>query len=511
MKKSIVFVKPALETDAVFDPIRTASYLGIWYLASLLILRGYRVRYLDEAVRNNGLSKRTLFKRTIIGGVVSDEPMSLSYDEFEKQKLADFNLLSPKEFISRYSAFRQHGKIERIIVRTGNSIRETLSEIEISKPDYVGIPLIASSNYPQATELGRAIKKSFPRVKIMYGGQHLSTDYEDFVTENPWVDHVVIGDAMEVIEDILEGRKTEQIIYGGSNSMKNFPLLDPKIIQENDYPNEPTYAYTSSGRKTADFMFSKGCFRNCEFCVAGSQNKRITELDEIMIDRQLALFRSHGIQELIIQDDAFIHSGIDHMNKILSSMKKYGLYWQNNGGLDFQLLTKEITDLFIAYNKEGEGRITALYIPFNPREWNKHDSAAKTMIAKYHDNCENLKRLREEGGIYIFTSEIIGTPDQTIETMENDIEFHKELIRHNYLDAALTLSATLLPGTIWNKNNPDMIINKKDYAGYSLFTTHHRTKNIADPKIIEEYMVKRTKELNVIQKTFRWGTAFPNC
>lgn len=31
-----MFIKPALETDAVFDPIRMASYLGIWYLASLL-------------------------------------------------------------------------------------------------------------------------------------------------------------------------------------------------------------------------------------------------------------------------------------------------------------------------------------------------------------------------------------------------------------------------------------------------------------------------------------------
>ncbi|MFA5109728.1 MAG: hypothetical protein WC458_04285, partial [Patescibacteria group bacterium] len=77
--------------------------------------------------------------------------------------------------------------------------------------------------------------------------------------------------------------------------------------------------------------------------------------------------------------------------------------------------------------------------------------------------------------------------------------------------AALTLSATLLPGTKWNEENQSMIINKKDYAGYSLFTTHHRTKNIPDPKIIEEFMVKRAKELNKVQKTYIWGTAFQNC
>jgi len=198
------------------------------------------------------------------------------------------------------------------------------------------------------------------------------------------------------------------------------------------------------------------------------------------------------------------------MKKVLGLMKKYGFFWQNNGGLDFQLLSKGVTGLFIAYNKEDEGQITALYIPFNPREWNKIDSATKIMIARYHDNCENLKRLREEAGIYVFTSEIIGTPEQTIQIMESDIEFHKELIKHGYLDAALTLSATLLPGTKRNKENKSMIINEKDYAGYSLFMTHHKTKNITDPKIIEEFMIRRAKELNKVQKTYIWGTAFQN-
>ena len=63
--KNVLFVKPALETDAVWDPIRTCSYLGMWYLSSQLKLKGHKVTYLDEVVRNNGLSKRSLFKREI--------------------------------------------------------------------------------------------------------------------------------------------------------------------------------------------------------------------------------------------------------------------------------------------------------------------------------------------------------------------------------------------------------------------------------------------------------------
>ena len=209
--------------------------------------------------------------------------------------MKDFSKLSPKEFINKYSAFQEKGKITRIMVRTGNSIEETLVEIKKGQPDFIGISLIASSNYPEAIKLGLAIKEKFPDIKLIYGGQHLSSEHKSFLEENSWVDHIIIGDAVEVIEDLIDDKRKEQIIYGGSTDMKNFPLLDPAIIEENNYPFEPTYAYSSSGRKIIDFMFSKGCFCNCEVCIAGSQKKRITSLEEDSIDYQLALFKSYGI------------------------------------------------------------------------------------------------------------------------------------------------------------------------------------------------------------------------
>ncbi|MDT9196327.1 hypothetical protein, partial [Limnospira sp. PMC 1245.20] len=58
---SVIFVKPALETDATWEMVRTSVYLGIWYLASHLKQQGHDVRYLDEVVRNNGLKKSRLY------------------------------------------------------------------------------------------------------------------------------------------------------------------------------------------------------------------------------------------------------------------------------------------------------------------------------------------------------------------------------------------------------------------------------------------------------------------
>lgn len=511
--KNIALVKPALETDAVWDPIRTCSYLGMWFLASHLKSRGYKVSYLDEVVRNQGLSKQVLFTRETKGDNVTETPVPQSYEEFTSQKMKDYRELSPKDFVKKYSAFKNDGKVSRTMVRTGNSLEDTLDEIERINPDVVGIPLIATANYLPATRLAKAIKNKFPNVKVIFGGQHISADAEAFVKDNPYVDQVVTGDAISVIDDVIEDRRKEKIVNGGFSSMDQFPLLDPSIIENSGYPSEPTYTFPTSGRKSVDFMFSKGCFRRCDFCVAGSQKgNHITATEYERIDRQLAELKEHGIQELVIQDDAFLHDPKhrrEYLPKILGLMKKHGFHWQNNGGIEFEGLDDFVTEQLIKYNQEGEGRVTALYVPFNPRSWNKEQSAAKSMSSRYHRNAENLKRLRNEAGIYVFTSSIIGTPEQTEEAFNEELQTDRELIQKGYLDAALCLSATMLPGTRWYESNGHNIIDKKDYSGYSLFATHHKTEHL-EAKDIERLMATWTKTLDDVQHTYHWGTGFPN-
>lgn len=512
MKKKIMFIKPALETTAVWDPIRTCSYLGMWFLASHLKEKGHDVRYLDEVVRNNGLNKRQLFRRILEGDKITEIPLDISFEEYHARKMDDYHKMTPKEFVEKYTAFRD-GKVTRDMVRTGNSIEDTLSEIEKYQPEFVGIPIIASANHIPSLKLIQAIKERFPRVKIMIGGQHVTAFYNEFA-KNPNVDYIFTGDAITNIEDVIEGKRTERVIHGGFQTMDNFPLLDPSIIEENDYPREPTYTYTTQGRKSADYMFSKGCFRKCEFCVAGSQKgNHVTAIDYNKVDEQLRIFKEYGIEEIIVQDDAFLwdrNHVREHLPKILGLMKKYGFYWQNNGGVEFEAIDDFVTEQLIKYNQEGEGRCTSLYVPFNPRAWNKGKSAAGTMSQRYHYNFENLKRLREEAGIYVFSSQIIGTPEDTVEIMESDIELHKKIISEGYLDADLTLTATLLPGTRWYDNNKQNLVNPNDWAGYSLFVSHYGTENIPNPKVMEYFMVKRVKELDKYQRTYNWGTAFPS-
>ena len=478
-------------------------------MASLLKGLGHQVWYLDEIVRDGGLGIRSLSVRRLTGSSFTEDPVEMTPEEYQRKKMEDYRNMSSEEFARKYSAFKHEGKIERIIVRIGHVESETLAEIERIAPDVVGIPLIATANYLPATKLAQAIKERWPHVKVVMGGQHISSDPEGFLAENPAVDQVVTGDAISVIAGIVDGVITDRIVHGGFQEMSQFPLLDPTVIEDTGYPVIPTYTFPTSGRKSVDFMFSRGCFRTCEFCVAGCQKTHVTATGYEELEHQLQILKEHGIEELVVQDDAFLwdrHHVEEHLPKILALMKKYGFYWQDNGGLDFEGLTDFVTDQLIHYNSAGVGRCTALYIPFNPRGWNKDESAAASMTRRYHRNMENLKRLRE-AGIYIFTSSIIGTPEQTPESFREELAADRMLIEEGYLDCALPLSATMLPGTVWYAKNGQNIVSKEDYPGYSLFSTHHRTEHL-EPQDIERMMVEWLKGLEDVQEVYSWGSAF---
>lgn len=508
MKKAM-FIKPNIQTDAIWDPIRTTMHAGIRYLASKLKQSWYEVRYLDEVVRTQWMLKKALSQRDMTEGKMQESPLPFSYEDIQLQKMKDFEAMSPSDFVAKYSAFKEHWTISRIIATTGNPIDETLKTVLAYQPDMVGIPLIATANYLPATMLAKRIKDMLPETKLILWGQHISANPHTFIQDNPYVDHVITGDAIWEIADILEGKYTEKIIHGGYQWLENFPLLDMEVLKENAYPRDQVYSYPTNWRNFVDFMFSKWCLRGCEFCVAWSQKDNcITKNTSQKIDEQLRIFKDNGVEELIVQDDAFLQNK-EQVKERLWLMKKYWLYRQNNGGLEFERIDDFVTDLFIKYNKTGEWKITALYVPFNPRTWNKNDSASKSMVAKYHQNMNNLKRLREEGWIYVYTSAIIGTPEQTRASFDEELSTDRALIQQGYIDAALCFSATILPGTKRFEKNGNNIIDKCDYPGYSLSSTHHRTEQFT-PREIEELMVTRTKNLSDIQSFEKRNSAFPN-
>ncbi len=501
-----MLIKPAYETDAVWDTIRTSQPLGLWWLGSHLKERGHEVRLLDETVRDGGLEKKVMFRRELVGDKITDSELEITYDDFQRQKMQDFSTMTSKEFVGKYSAF-QGDKIIRNMVRTGNSIEDTVEEAIKMKPDFIGISIFASCNYPSAISLAQSVKEAVPTANIVMGGQHV-TALTDEVLEKCFVDYVITGDSLRAMTQLVERGSLSQRLNGGVMNIGEFSLLDMDLMAENKYPTSPNHTYDTQGREWVDYMFSKGCYRSCDFCVAGERDQVISTTQLDRIDEQLQRFVDAGIKEIVVQDDAFLFKPERNLKEYLNLMKKHGLYWQDNGGIEFEGLTPPVVQMFLDYQKEGNGKISALYIPLNPRKGSNRESALQDMKERFGENFSHVKKLRDSG-IYVYTSEILGYPGQSMESMEEDIKLHQELVREGYADKSITFVTSTLPGTKLYRKQHKNIVNKSDWAAYSNFVPQSRTDRVSSAKDIEKMIIKRNQRMNNVQTTYDWGSPFP--
>ncbi len=501
MTMNVAFVSPQRQVDAIHEPPRGGVQIGPALMASLL--NGY---YLDESVRNGGWQRRELCVRTLWPGErgIHETPLNRTWGEVHEEKMYDFHKLSSTDFIRKYSAFREDGRVQRIIARIGIPEEETIQHLRDLRVEAVGIPLAASANYLAATSLGRRIKRELG-IRVVMGGQHITADPEQFVRDNPWVDHVAQGDAITTIEDMMAGRATSKIVKGGFQKMEEYPIMNCELLADAGYSTPPTHNYPS-GLKSIDWMASRGCYRHCEFCFAGRPEQKVTQSGWDKIRQQLDHFVAYGYQEIVLQDDAILSRPKEFFIPLLGEMKQRGLSWSDNGGVEFESLSDEVTAAIMAYNDGGSGECFSLYVPFNPRQGNEKQSSAGSMTTKYENSKENLKKLRS-AGVYVLTSIMVGTPDQTHETFAEDMAASRKLIVDGYLDSALPLSATMLPGTRWFERNGHNIVHQDDWAGYNLFSTHHNTNDMTARKI-EEGMVRWVKESGDVQTIEAWQCAF---
>lgn len=503
----IAFVCPQRHVDAIHEPPRGGIQIGPALMASLLHEQGHEVHYLDESVRDGGWQRRSLSTRTLVPGTrgMREQASTRTWDDVQQEKMDDFRRMSPEAFLQKWSAFRDDGSVERLIARIGIPEEETIAHLRQLGVEAVGIPLASSANYLTATSLGRRIKRELPHVRVVMGGQHITADPQGFVRSNPWVDHVADGDAITTIEAMMTGALPDKVVSGKFQKMEAYPVMNYSLLAGAGYSTPPTHNFPS-GLRSVDWMASRGCFRDCAFCFAGRKEQAVTQSPWDRIRAQLDHFVAHGIQELVLQDDAVLFRSDKFFLPLLDEMKLRGLSFADNGGVEFESFNRNVADAIVRYNRSGPGTCTSLYVPFNPRAWNATASSAGSMTRRHHENLENLARARD-AGVYVFTSLIVGTPDQTHAMFAEDIATARDLITGGFLDSALPLSATMLPGTEWYTRNGHNIVHPDDWAGYNLFSTHHRTDHMT-PREIEGCMVRCVQELADVQRIAPWQCAF---
>lgn len=126
---------------------------------------------------------------------------------------------------------------------------------EIYKPDYraitadfVGISILTST-----AKRGYEIAREFPKEKVVFGGVHATLLPDEALTFGR---QVVVGEAEEVIVDVVEGRRREPIVTGKPvQNLDSLPFPDFSLIK----------GYKSLF-SLIPISTSRGCPFDCTFC-----------------------------------------------------------------------------------------------------------------------------------------------------------------------------------------------------------------------------------------------------
>jgi B12 binding domain/Radical SAM superfamily len=501
----VLLIDPPLYKHPFWDPIRTSQPLGIWSIGSYLQARGHEVRMICAPLQ--GLDRVEVLG---MGRV-------LTLSRLLEDRACTIETASTDSLIDRWFN-------ETTLLRVGLSDNEILAEIDAFKPDLVGIASLASCMHQSFVALARRIRAEYPAIPIIAGGQHATAmPFELLRDAAGAIDLVVLGEGELVAAEIVarlpnlsSAKALEGVAYLDENGwlvrnkrpkwadLSLLAPLDPGLMAHVPLPPVPVHTFGSTPKRFTDIMFSVGCHRGCPYCFSPVMRGKLRQLSEDRIARQLRMLREAGYDELVLQDDDLLKNKEFFLN-LLRLIREHGLSWQDNGGMELELLDHELVDAIVASG------CTSIYIPVNPRQL-----ADRLPTAAAIANVGFLKRLRD-AGIYTFTSGIYGVPNlerpsETYDDLLRLRDFHLRLVTQGYVDASLVFPLSALPGTPWFRavdGSPDFEFDREQWIGYSIFVPQVYPKVLGKRRLLYE-IIETHRALNEIQETYPWFSAFPN-
>jgi len=505
VKRRALLIDPPLYKHPLWDPVRTSQPLGIWSIASFLQAHGHVARLICaplEGLRNVE--------------VVSEGGQRTPAPSFVPDRVGRLSTRSSEELIAESSVDQSH-------VRVGLSEESILRQIDQFGPDLVGISAIATCLHKSVVDLARAIRGRFPDLLIIAGGQHATAMPEELLVDGRGaIDCLVIGEGEHTTRAILEalpGRRPfrglpgvayldgEQLVQNKRApfiDLETVPPWDPALMEHVPLPDLPTHTFGGSPMKFTDIMFSVGCHRACPYCFSPIMRGRLRTWSWQHITEQLRLLRNHGYEEVVLQDDDLLKDKSFFM-QLLKSIASAGLRWQDNGGMELELLDDELVAAII------ESGCTSIYIPINPRQL-----ADRLPTDKAISNIRYLRELKN-AGIYTFTSGIYGVPNlkepaATYDDLRRLREFHVGLVGGGFVDASLVFPLSTLPGTKWFREvakSDAFSFDRRDWVGYSIFVPQVYSRELGHHRLGYE-ILETHRALNEVQESYPWFTPFPN-
>jgi radical SAM superfamily enzyme YgiQ (UPF0313 family) len=349
------------------------------------------------------------------------------------------------------SCLKEKGYDVRITNLAGHSFESWKSEIKES--DLYGIQLYTPTA-KIGIDIARFIKKNLPGRPVICGGAHPSALPES--DELAIFDNVVAGEGEISIVDIANAyRKKERIPrIIRSDFIKD---LDSIPLPAWDMVDIMRFRRKVDGKRCFGIVGSRGCSFRCAFCdQAIMGNKvRFRSIDNIIYEIK-EIIDVYGVRHFEFFDDMFSVKK-SRLIEFKEKVKLFNIGYRCNGRTD--ILTKDTYELL----RDSGCKVVCFGIESGSQKildrMNKKNSV---------ENNYKAVKIAQESGLNVIGYFMIGFPGETVETINESIEF----IERSNIDQAQFYTFVPLPGCDVYRypEKYDAKIISHDFSDYYLVT-----------------------------------------
>ncbi|MDP3879211.1 MAG: radical SAM protein [Dehalococcoidales bacterium] len=319
----------------------------------------------------------------------------------------------------------------------------------VGAPDIVGLTATTPA-INSAVGIGRYLKKAYPDLPIILGGPHATLLPKETLAATPEIDVLVTGEGEDTIIELLRA-------YEDKSPLDNIPgialrrdgdvVINPPRAASSDLDSLPYLAYhllpwqkyrphPPHGRALpfAAVITSRGCPYHCSYCskpIFGSRYRQQSPprvVDEIAYHSE-----KYGIREFAIYDDVFTLDK-KRSHAIADEIMKRGLKIAWTCETRVNLVDKEL----LRHIKQAGCYSIAYGIESgSPAILNILDKGIGL------EQVEEAVRWSREAGLQTIGYFMVGSPQETPQTIRQTIQFAKKL-KLDFAQFAITIP---FPGT----------------------------------------------------------------
>lgn len=361
---------------------------------------------------------------------------------------------------------------------TPDEFREILRKL---RPRFVGITVL-SAHFVPANHVASICKEEIPDVKVYAGGVHAESCPEQML-RNPCIDAVGRGDGETVMLDLVRevpypdvaglsyrdnGRVVHNALAPEAADLDDYPFPAYHLIDfDNYFPPSGSYRDLPA----INVLMTRGCPGRCTFCNSANTRLRSRSVEK-MVELIKMLRYEHGIRQLYFYDDTFTANPKTVREFCLAMIRdqvdvKWICYVRGDMFRDelAALMAKSGCHQVLMGIESGSAKLMK-------------DAGKPIKKERYLEAVRTAHR----HGIEVRGSFIIGHREETQETLQETVDFAKEM----ELDLFQLSIMTPYPGTqLYQEAKQKGWLLHEDYARYGQNEVIMKPAHLTPQEILE--------------------------